>query len=350
MYVLVVAWAALLPFFLGLLLAYLLMPVVDFIDRHAPRALQRRRLSRPLAIVIVYIVLIGVVAGALSYFIPAITKQAEAFGEVAPTYWERIQGLLVYDIDPFLEQIPPQIRTAIEANIEQASSTLANALQTGLTVTIRTVSQTVSFVIGMFIVPFWLFYVLNDRDKAKRAIYRLIPEVAREDVRNVGIIVDDLLSAYLRGQLVLMLVVGTMATVVLLIFGIDLALLVGTVAGITELIPVLGPFIGAVPAVLLALLKRPILAVWVALAFFMIQQIENALLVPRISGHAVRFHAAVVMIIVVMGAEVAGLWGLLLAVPVAAVVRDVFQYLYLRTTERGATPKMAYEYLRARNM
>ena len=99
-------------------------------------------------------------------------------------------------------------------------------------------------------------------------------------------------------------------------------------------------------SILVALVDRPILALWVAIAYLAIQQIENVLLVPRITGSAVRFHPAVVMVIVVVGAEIAGLWGILLGVPLAAIGRDVFRYLYLRTTERGETPEMALQYLR----
>ena len=110
----------------------------------------------------------------------------------------------------------------------------------------------------------------------------------------------------------------------------------------------LGPYLGAVPAVLIALLDRPVKALWVAVGFFAIQEIEGLFLVPRISGSAVRFHPAVVMVILVIGSEVAGIWGMLVAVPLAAAARDVFRYLYLRTTERGVTPEMALENLRAR--
>jgi len=124
--------------------------------------------------------------------------------------------------------------------------------------------------------------------------------------------------------------------------------LLGTLAGIFELIPILGPYLGAIPAVLIALMNRPTQAFWVALSFAAIQQFENVFLVPRIAGNAVRFHPAIVMVVVIVGSEVAGLWGMLLGVPVAAVIRDVFQYLYLRTTERGATPELALECLRAR--
>jgi predicted PurR-regulated permease PerM len=163
-------------------------------------------------------------------------------------------------------------------------------------------------------------------------------------------IVDDLLSSYIRGQLVLCLIVGVLCTIVLVVFGVNLALLLGTVAGILEIIPILGPYLGAIPAVLMALIDKPLRAVWVALAFFAIQQTENTVLVPRVSGNAVRFHPAAVMVILVVGSEVAGLWGLLLSVPVAAVLRDVFRYLYVRTTEKGATPEMALDYLWSRRI
>jgi predicted PurR-regulated permease PerM len=343
----IAAWAALVPFFLGLLLAYLLLPVVNVMDRNAPRLLRLRGVSRPLAIIIVYVVGIALTAGVLSYFIPAVSDQADILVSVLPTYVERAQRLFTYDFGEILEGIPPEIQEAINTNLQKAMGTVWDGLQKGLQVTVRTVSQTVSFVIGMVIVPFWLFYVLNDEARGRRAFYSAIPETAREDVRCILGIIDGLLSSYLRGQLILCVLVGTMATIVLAIFGIDLALLLGTFAGIFELVPILGPYLGAVPAILIALLRRPILGLWVALAFFAIQQVENLFLVPRIAGNAVRFHPAVVMVIVVVGAEVAGIWGMLLGVPLAAMVRDVFRYLYLRTTDRGATPQMALESLRA---
>jgi len=346
----IAAWTALVPFFLGLLLAYLLLPIVNFIDRKAPRFMRRKGWSRPFAIIIVYISGLGSVAGILSYFVPAVSEQARIFVQAAPEYWKRVQGLFVYDLPDLLENIPPEIQEMVNVNIQKAASTLLDAAQRGFMATVRTVSQTVSFVLGAIIIPFWLFYVLNDEAKARKAVYNLIPEQARGDARCIAIIIDDLLGAYMRGQLLLCLLVGVLATIALLVLGVDLALLLGTLAGLLEVIPILGPYLGAILPILLALVKRPMLALWVAVAFTAIQQIENIFLVPRISGNAVRFHPAVVMVIVVVASEVAGLWGMLLAVPVAAMVRDVFQYLYLRTTERGATPEMALECLRASSL
>ena len=342
------AWTALLPFFLGSVLAYILLPAVDFLDRRAPRFLKLVRWSRPLAILVVYVIAIGLFAGTLAYFVPAVRSQGQVFvEEVLPNYFVRVQAILTYDFGSLLAQIPPEIQTTVNASLDRAVTTLLVAIQRGIEVTINTVSQTISFIIGMVIIPFWLFYILNDQAKLRAGISNLIPEHSREDVSCIITLVDDLLSAYIRGQLLLCLLVGLMATSALLILRVDLAVLLGTFAGVFEIIPILGPYLGAIPAVLIALLKRPILALWVALAFFLIQQMENILLVPRIAGRAVRFHPAVVMIIVVVGSQVAGLLGILVAVPVAAVTRDIFKYLYLRTSEQGIGPQMALESVRS---
>jgi len=350
--ILIVAWAALVPFLVGALLAYILLPIVDFLDRHSPRFLRRIGWARPLAIVVVYIAALGVVAGILAYFIPEVSRQAKTLGETIAPYLniETIKSLW----SDLWASIPESVRQWIEANlpsvnIQRTVETLLAAVQKGVWVTVTTLSQTISFILGIIIVPFWLFLVLRDAAKVRRELYNLVPEKAREDALCIVTIIDDLLSAYVRGQLLLCLLVGLMATIVLLILGVNLALLLGTMAGILEVVPVLGPYLGAIPAVLLALLKRPVTALWVAIAFAAIQQVENIFLVPRISGSAVRFHPALVMIILVMSSQIAGLWGLLLGVPIAAILRDVFRYLYLRTTERGATPRQALENLHAKD-
>jgi Predicted permease len=160
-------------------------------------------------------------------------------------------------------------------------------------------------------------------------------------------LIDDVLSAYLRGQLLLCLFVGGMATLALLIIGVPFALVLGVVAGILEALPFVGPILGAIPAVLVALLSNPMSALWVAVAFLAIQQVENLLLVPRIAGKSVKLHPAMVMVVLVVGNELAGLVGMLLAVPITAVLRDLFKYLYLRFLDEPLTPEAAMASIRA---
>jgi predicted PurR-regulated permease PerM len=276
-----------------------------------------------------------------------VTSQAKALGSQLPKLWDEVQSLLAYDLEDLLAGISPQLQETIRTNVEEALSSLVDAAQRGVIRTVSQLSATISFVIGMVIVPIWTFYVLHDNRSIARSFYELLPDSVREDAHCILTIIDELLSSYLRGRLLVCLIVGVAATIVMIIFGIDMAVLLGTVAGVTEIIPVFGPYIGALAPVLIALIDRPIRALWVALAFAAIQQVENLFLTPRIGGHSVRFHPAMVMVIVVVGAELGGIWGLILAVPLAAVFRDVARYLYLRTSEHGATPEMAIETLRA---
>lgn len=346
--VIIAAWAAIVPFMLGMIVTYIILPAVNWLDAHAPRLLQRKSISRPLAIIIVYLLMLGLFVGLMAFFIPAVLAQAKGFGNSLPRYLEQLEQLFVYDISGFLERVPPEISEPLNANIERAMDTLVNAIQKGVGGTLRTLWQTVSFVIGLAIVPFWMFYVLNDHRRIKRSIYALLPEAVREDVRNIENLVDSLLSSYVRGQLILCVVVGSLATIVLFIFGIDLALLLGTFAGIFEIIPILGPYLGAIPAVLIVFLTEPINALWMALSFAGIQWVENTFLVPRITGNAVRLHPALVMLLVVIASQLGGIVGMFVVVPLAAILRDVVSYLYLRTTERGATPALAMESIKAR--
>ena len=349
-YVLREGASALVPFFVGTVCVYILVPVVDFLQDRAPGPLRGKHSARILAIIIVYIVLFGLLGGLLSYCIPELISQFQQLISTIPDLYETLSSSMEIDVEGYLNRIPEGIRSSVEEGVRSTIQAIGDAVQRGIETTVRTVWATVTLIVGMAIIPVWVFLVLSNLAAAKRAFYRMIPEHAREDVHNILGIIDGLASAYLRGQLLLCLVIGIASAVMLGGLGMPQALLLGTVAGILEIIPNLGPFLGAIPAVIVALLVDPIKALWVAIGFVVIQQVENAFLVPRVSGRAVRFHPAIVIVLVLVGSEVAGFWGMLLAVPLTAMVRDVAGYLYLRTTDRGATAEMAMETLRARSL
>jgi len=218
--VVILAWAALLPFVLGLIVAYIVLPGVDFLDSHAPKWLKKRGASRPISIVIVYLLVIGFVAGILAFFIPAISQQAKQAAAATPGYfetitdwYEQIETFLRYDGSDVWTRVPEEFRLSLEASFQDIVQSAVGGVQKGVGITLQAVFQTVSFVLGMVIVPFWLFYVLNGKDRALCAFYRFVPESLRGDVHCVVRIVDDLLSAYVRGQIILCLVVGGLATI-----------------------------------------------------------------------------------------------------------------------------------------
>ncbi len=341
------AWRVLLPYILGLILAYLLLPVVDWLEEHMPRRLQDWKISRALSIVITYLALIALLAGIVAFVVPIAVDQTRVFIENWPSLTSSVQELWSEGLGWYEETIPEDWAQTLETNLQDLLNDVIAGVQNALVATVRTVSGTISFVIGLVVIPFWMFYILHDAQQVNHGVLGVLPEQLRPDVRAIARLIDDILSAYIRGQLLLVLFVGGMATIALLIIGVPFALILGIIAGMFEVLPFIGPLLGAIPALLVALLSDPVSALWVGLAFFAIQQVENLILVPRIAGNSVKLHPAAVMVVLVIGNELAGLFGMLLAVPVAAVIRDVFKYLYLRMSDAPLEPQEAMERIRA---
>jgi len=342
-----VARGVLLPYMLGLVLAYILLPLVNWLDHHMPAKFHDWRLARPLAIVLTYLLLFIATAGIVAFFVPLVIDQVQVLIENWPGLVGRVQDYGARGWGWYTENIPADWQLTIETTLKNLIDDALNALQTGLVATITTVSSTMSFFLSLVVIPFWLFYILQDEKQVKEGVLEAFPRQLRDDVRCLARLIDDVLSAYIRGQLLLVLFVGGMATLALLIIGVPFALVLGLVAGIFEVLPYIGPILGAIPAVVVALLADPVSAIWVAGAFFVIQQVENLVLVPRISGESVKLHPALVMVSLVIGNELAGLLGMLVAVPVTAVIRDVFKYLYLRFLDEPLAPDEALTSIRS---
>ncbi len=343
-------WAArkvLLPYILGLVLAYLLLPVVNWLDRRMPSRLHTWKVARPLAIVITYVLLLVLIAGIVAFFVPIVLEQVRILLENWPDLASQVQDWGTRGWGWYTENIPMDWRQTIETNLKNLIDDALKAFQDGLVTTLSTVFSTISFVIGLVVIPFWLFYILHDESQVKQGVIQALPQQLRLDVVCMARLIDDVLSAYIRGQLLLCIFVGGMATISLFIIGVPFALVLGLIAGIFEALPYVGPILGAIPALVVALLSDAGSALWVAIAFFAIQQVENLLLVPRIAGKSVKLHPALVMVVLVIGNELAGFLGMLVAVPITAIIRDVFKYLYLRFQDEPLAPEEAMTNIRA---
>ena len=334
-WLLVSASAALTPFVIGLVLAYLLMPVVDRLAQ---------RMARWLAILLVYICGIGLLAGSIAFIVPpAIDQVQQLFASIPDAdrvlkMWnEFLQGYRALVPDSVQQPIDQGIRSALQT----AQANLAGYLQSVgafLFSQVLNVLNTLTFLIGFLIIPIWLFYLLNDRSVATTLVDRLLPPRARPDFWNIWGLTDEVLSDYIRGQLLLGLAVGAMVGIGLLLlrmlgFDVRYILLLAIIAGITELIPIIGPIIGAVPGVLLGFFGGAgglQTGLAVLLVYVVVQQLENKLLVPRIIGESVGIHPAILMVIVIAMGQVFGLLGVVLAAPLTAIARDLFVYVYRR--------------------
>ncbi len=324
-------WQGLTPFIIGLVLAFVLMPLVDSLNRFMPRVL---------AILLVYILVIGAGAGFVLYLLPIIVEQSKILINNTPRYANETQNWLNQTFKELQQSLPKDFQQPFNETINSFSTNATNFVRDALvgsaTGMIGFVFGTIGFLVGVFIVPFWLFFVLKDKAKGMRMFYSLLPIKLREDAYRLVHIVVDGLHEYIRGQLIVAASVGIMVTVGLLIINFDAstAIFLGFIAGMFEILPIVGPILGAIPSLVVALFTGGFgnvdLAIKVVILFLIIQQIEGNLLIPKIAGDSTKLHPAIVMLVIILGSEVAGLPGAIVAVPLTALIRDVYIYLYQR--------------------
>ncbi|MDD3265208.1 MAG: AI-2E family transporter, partial [Dehalococcoidales bacterium] len=224
-------------------------------------------------------------------------------------------------------QLPPGLQTQVEqliANLGlQMESVLENLARGGFSF----ISGTVGALLGFAALPLFLFYIVKDYPQIKRNIYSFLPEWAVEHTHNIASIFDKVLGGYIKATLVLGGIVAIMSFIGLSILRVPYAPALAFFAGITEMIPTIGPWIGGALAVLITLSTVPEKAIIVVLLFVGIQLVENNLLVPRIQASYMRIHPAAVLLLLVLGAHIAGIWGIIISIPIAATVARLIQYI-----------------------
>jgi predicted PurR-regulated permease PerM len=218
--------------------------------------------------------------------------------------------------------------------VAEAGATLGAFGQQVLSRSFGVVRGTFSVVLGYLVIPFWLFYILKDRHKIGPAIQQWFPAGLRKDVDACIRICQRVLGSYIRAQLTLGFFIGIVTTIGLWALGVQFYVVLGLIAGITELIPIIGPILGAVPALIVVIATEPENTWKVLLLYIAVQQVENAVLVPRVQGDAVDLHPALIIVLLVVAQQVAGFLGMVVAVPLAAVSKDLFKYVYSRLQER----------------
>jgi predicted PurR-regulated permease PerM len=325
------AWTALIPFQIGIVLAYLLLPLVNRLERYMPRWA---------AILFTFVTGLVVIWASLAYLTAPLSDQIRRlFGSLPNS--DSVDSWLA-QIELLYANLPPEWRPVIDDGINQflafLRTNVAGYLRTTFTFLLTTtfsLINTATFLFGFLVVPFWLFFVMNDYHKGTKAVDRLLASWLRADFWAVLRIVDRIFSKYIRGQLLLGVIIAIAAYLGLTILkfagvgGIQYELLLALIAGVTELVPLIGPVIGAIPAVILGFTDSwqsglAILALYIA-----IQQLENNFLVPRVQGESIEIHPAVLSAALVALSQFGFLW-LVLAAPLVAIIRDLFRYLYGR--------------------
>ena len=345
--IVLVAWllwsarGALPAFFIGLALAFVLDPGVTF--------LQRRGVPRWGGVLAMYALVVALVWLVIAFALPPIAQQTRQFLDHLPELGGSISSV-ERGIEDWYRSIPlpPELRDMLDASVARGQQALGSAIQGIIGPTISTLVRTATFVLGLVVIPVWLFFVLKDRASFPRAVAGALPPAWRPDGENILAILAGIGGRWVRGQLLLgasIFVATAIGLTILTLIGFgafgQFTLVLALIAGVLEWFPIIGPIISAIPALLVGLTISPAAAIGVVIVYTGIQQLENNILVPKVMGDAVDLHPAVVILSLVVGGALFGLGGAILAAPAVAAGRDLYRYGFQRLS--GQAPLPAYQ-------
>ena len=305
------------PLILAGAIAFLLNPAVT--------ALTRRGIPRALSTGITYLLVLGLLAVAAVSIFPLAADQADQLARDWPDITERtekwVDEVAEDSEGTFFEFSRAELSDALDGGETTFAEQLAQARRIGLLI--------FHFLLIMILAPIIAFYLIVDLPHLTKVAASLVPEGARAEVEVVMRRLNRAIGGFFRGQLMVALLVGVMVSVGLAVIGLRFWFLIGMIAGIFNMIPLIGPWVGGVPGVVIALTTGDTLqAVGVVVVMVVAQQIDNHFITPQVMQRAVSLHPAAVILALLAGGTLGGFFGLLLAVPVAAALKILVGHLW----------------------
>lgn len=301
----------------AIIIAYLLIPVVKLFERIMPRNI---------AVLLLLLIFILVIGGAITFLLPAIIKQISSIRFDIPKISDKISQIVV-GIQKKLDELnlPYNINDTLQTTIQEIQLKITKSSGKSLDKLINVAGKLAE----ALLVPVVGFYFIKDRDYFKVLLMKVIPLNLREGIIKTSREINTVLSRFIRGQLLIAAIIAVFTTIGYWIIGLPYALLAGLIAGILELVPYFGPYLGAIPAATIALLNEPKKILWVIVVVFIIQQLEGSLITPRIMGETVGLHPVFIILILFTGGLLFGFLGILFSVPVVLILKIIFKNLYL---------------------
>jgi predicted PurR-regulated permease PerM len=334
------ARGALPAFFIAVALAFILDPIVTF--------LQRWGVPRWAGVLTAYAAVVGVVWILVAFAVPPLADQSRELIDHLPELGAAFTNVQRDILEWYRSlPLPDDLRAMIDESLANAEATFADAVRSILGPAISTLLRTAAFILGLIVIPVWLFFVLKDRAGLPRAVRRALPESWHKDSNNVLSLLSLTGGRWVRGQLLLgfaVFVATVIGLTILTFVGFEefgrFTLVLALIAGVLEWFPIIGPIVAAIPAILIGLTISPASAIAAAVLYTAIQQLENNLLVPKVLGDAVKLHPAVMILALVVGGGLFGIGGAILAAPTVAIARDLYRYTFERLHDRP--PELAY--------
>lgn len=306
-------------FILGGILAYLLFRPVSCIEN--------KGLKRIWAILLLYVMLVGVLALFFSFAIPGIVRELGQVASLLPEYAEQAQNM-ADKVDKL--KMPEKVNEILNQNLARVEKSIYR----GLNNFVGSIYSFLNMVLALIFSPILAFYIINDWEKIKEGFLNLFSPFTRQEFVSIFRDIDNVLIEFLKGHLMVASFVGTMLGISAALIGVKLPLLIGIISGFSNLIPYFGAFLGGVPAVLLALSESLRQGIYMAIAIILVQQLEGNIITPRIVGDKLGMHPLLIVFALLAGGKLLGIWGMIFAVPAAAVLKIVMNWIYLKAVEK----------------
>ncbi|CQR25569.1 permease [Streptococcus varani] len=311
----------LLPMILTGLLYYLLNPIVNW--------LERLKVSRTIAISIVFVFIVFLLVWGLAVAIPNIQEQIVSFARNVPNYIQNIEEQVTTLLeDDRFAQFRPAVIDVMERLNEQAISFAQNLSSSAVGWASGFISTASQILVAVLIMPFILFYLLRDGKDLKGHITKNLPTSWRQPVGTVLTDMNNQLSNYVRGQVTVAIIVALMFSIFFSIIGLSYPVTLGILAGFLNLIPYLGSFLAMIPAVILGLVAGPLMLVKVLIVFMVEQTIEGRFVTPLIIGSSLNIHPITILFILLTSGQMYGVLGVLLGIPIYASIKVVVKAIF----------------------
>ncbi|USK36379.1 AI-2E family transporter [Bacillus sp. F19] len=310
----------------------LIAGILFFIFRPVVKLLEKNKVPRTLAILILYLIFIGLIMLLLSTVGPVVSQQITDLFINFPRYISEIsQFILNLSESGWFTWVMTQEYVSIEETIDKMEKFLGNLTTTLPESITSSLTKVLGFVTNITLiivtVPFILFYMLKDGHKFPITAVKILPAAYRREGIKIFEDLYQTLAAYIQGQLLVSLFVGTGCFIGYTLIGLDYALILGIVVAVANIIPYVGPFIGAAPAVVIALLDSPTKALLTVIVVTVVQQIDGNVLSPLIIGKRLNTHPLTIILLLIGAGSFGGILGMILAVPTYAVLKAVLLHV-----------------------
>jgi predicted PurR-regulated permease PerM len=313
--------AVLTPFIVAMIVSYILNPVVNMLNW--------RKVPRTAAVLLIYAVFITSLTVVLMNFIPIFMKQLNELNEHLPQVTMKAQNWL----QNLNDSVPDSVREGIRESLKKIEQSITEQIAAF----ISRIDSTINVIFMILTVPFLAFYMLKDIQLIEKTALAIVPSSRRKHVVKLFVDIDRALGNYIRGQLLVCVIVGVLAYIGYWIIGLPYPILFASVAAVFNIIPYIGPYFGAAPAILMGATISMRMVLLVIVVNWIVQTVESNFISPQIVGKTLHIHPLMIIFALLAGGYLAGIIGLILAVPFVAVAKVILQHV-LRYYSSRRTP------------